>query len=127
MIVGMQSSTLVSVEEYLNTSYSPDCEYVEGKILERNLGEFDHSRLQINLGTYLRIREKEWGILAVTEQRVQVKSDRFRVPDVCVVAGARPSEQIYTRPPFLCVEILSKEDRMTDVLMKVDEYLTFGV
>src|SRR5713226_8293305 len=63
--VGMRSGTLVSVEEYLNTSYSPDCEYVEGRILERNLGEFDHSRLQINLGSYLRIREKEWGILAV--------------------------------------------------------------
>src|SRR5260370_41918646 len=99
MMIGMQRGTLVSVEEYLNTSYSPDCEYVEGKILERNLGEFDHSRLQIRLGSYLHIREKEWGIFAVIEQRVQVKSDRFRVPDVCVVAGEQPSEQIFTRPP----------------------------
>ncbi len=127
MMIGMQSGTLVSVEEYLNTSYSPDCEYVEGKILERNLGEFDHSRLQTLLTGYLLNREKEWGILAVTEQRVQVKRDRFRVPDICVLAGGLPSEQIFTRPPFLCIEILSKEDRMTDVLVKVDEYLAFGV
>src|SRR6266513_5057572 len=93
MMIGMQSGTLVSVEEYLNTSYSPDCEYVEGKILERNLGEFDHSRLQTLLTGYLLNREKEWGILAVTEQRVQVKRDRFRVPDICVLAGGLPSEQ----------------------------------
>ena len=28
---------LVSVREYLNTSYSPECEYVDGRVLERNL------------------------------------------------------------------------------------------
>ena len=37
--------TLVSVEEYLNTSYDgADREYVDGRIVERNLGEKDHSR-----------------------------------------------------------------------------------
>jgi len=36
----------VSVEEYLNTSYRPDCDYLEGELLERNVGEWDHSRLQ---------------------------------------------------------------------------------
>ena len=35
--------TLVSVEEYLNTSYDgPDREYVDGRIVERNLGEKSH-------------------------------------------------------------------------------------
>ena len=123
----MQSGALVSVEEYLKTSYSPDCEYVEGKILERNWGELDHSRPHGLLGAYLFNREKELGIYTLPSQRIQLKADRFRVPDLCVVAGARPSEQILTRPPVLCIEILSKEDRMTDVLAKVDEYLAFGV
>ena len=123
----MQTGTLVSVEEYLSTSYSPDCEYVEGKVLERNLGEYEYSRLQFKLAVHLGTREKAWGILAVTEQRVQVKPDRFRVPDVCVMTTGRPSGQIVTRPPFVCVEILSKEDRMTDLLGKVDDYLSFGV
>ncbi len=124
---GMQSDTLVSVEEYLHTSYSPDREYLEGKILERNLGEQDHSRPQGLLVGYLLNREKQWGIYVFPEQRVQVKRDRFRVPDICVVVGARPSEQIFIHPPFLCIEILSKEDRMSDVLVKVDDYLGFGV
>ena len=123
----MRIGTLISVQEYLNTSYSPDCEYVEGKILERNLGEQDHSRAQGLLYGYLLNREKEWGIYVFPEQRVQVKADRFRVPDICVVAGERPPEQIFVRPPLLCVEIVSKNDRMSEVLERVDDYLSFGV
>ena len=34
MAVGIQ----VSVEEYLHTSYRPDCDYVDGEVQERNLG-----------------------------------------------------------------------------------------
>lgn len=100
---------------------------MDGKVIERNWGEFDHSRPHGLLGAYLLIREKELGIYALLSQRIQIRPDRFRVPDVCAIAGARPSEQILTRPPFLCVEILSKEDRMTDMLVKIDDYLSFGV
>jgi hypothetical protein len=42
----MPSRTLVSVEEYLHTSYDPDCDYVDGEIVERNVGELDHSDSQ---------------------------------------------------------------------------------
>jgi len=31
----------VSVREYLTTSYRPDCDYVDGRIEERNVGEYD--------------------------------------------------------------------------------------
>ena len=39
----MATGTLASVNEYLSTSYHPDCEYIDGVILERNVGERDHS------------------------------------------------------------------------------------
>jgi hypothetical protein len=40
-------SPLTSVEEYLNTSYPDgDREYVDGHIVERNLGEKPHSKVQ---------------------------------------------------------------------------------
>ena len=42
------ATTLVSVEEYLRTSYPDgDCEYVDGEIVERNVGEIDHGRFAI--------------------------------------------------------------------------------
>lgn len=36
----------VSIEEYLNTAYHPDCDYVDGRLEERNLGQRTHARLQ---------------------------------------------------------------------------------
>jgi hypothetical protein len=38
----MATSSLVSVDQYLTTSYRPDCDYVDGVLLERNVGRFDH-------------------------------------------------------------------------------------
>ena len=46
---------------------------------------------------------------------------------LAVLVAASPVEAIFTRPPFLCVEILSREDRMTEMLERVDDYLAFGV
>src|ERR1700690_2975335 len=122
----MSTRTLIPVEEYLATSYSPDCDYVDGQVVERNLGEWDHSSLQAAIVAYFWTRRKQWGINAVPEQRVQVKPARFRIPDVCVVLG-NPSEQILTKPPFICIEILSPEDRMSRVEERIDDYLAMGV
>src|SRR5580700_274643 len=122
----MPTGMLISVEEYLATSYRPDCDYVDGQVEERNLGEFDHSRLQTAVAAYFWARRKQWGINVIVEQRVQVRPDRFRIPDVCVILG-EPSEQIFTKPPFLCIEIVSPEDRMSRVKARIDDYLTMGV
>jgi Uma2 family endonuclease len=121
------AATAISVSEYLNTSYRPDCDYIDGELLERNVGEWDHSRLQMLLSGFLLNREKDWNIVVVPEQRVQVKATRFRVPDITVMAGGDPGEQIITKPPFLCVEILSPRDRIAEMQDRINDYLTFGV
>jgi Uma2 family endonuclease len=123
----MATGTLISVSDYLTTSYSPDCDYVDGLVVERNMGEKDHSRLQGLLVGYLVSRRKEWGIHVFPEQRMQVKPTRFRVPDICVVAGVEPEEQIMTTPPLVCIEILSRDDRMSEMQERIDDYLAFGV
>jgi Uma2 family endonuclease len=123
----MSTATAISVTEYLNTSYRPDCDYLDGELLERNVGEWDHSRLQMLLSQYLFSREKQWGIVVVPEQRVQVKARRFRVPDITVIAGDPPDGPIITKPPFLLIEILSPSDRLTEMQDRIDDYLSFGV
>ena len=120
-------SNLVSVAEYLHTVYRPDCDYVDGVIVERNVGEKEHSKAQQELLFYFRERRRQWGIFVIQEQRVQVSRHRYRIPDVCVVLGAEPDEQIFTTPPFLCVEILSPEDRVSRMQERIDDYLRFGV
>jgi Uma2 family endonuclease len=61
------------------------------------------------------------------EQRVQVKPDRFRVPDLSVISRDKPVEQIFTRPPLICAEILSPEDTLRGSGDRIDYYLAFGV
>jgi len=116
---------VVSVDEYLHTAYRPDCDYVDGVIVERNVGEKDHSKLQWQLMRYL---EQHYpNFFTIHETRVQISATRFRVPDLCVFAGPEPDEQIFTHPPFLCIEVLSPEDRMSRMQAKIDDYLGFGV
>jgi Uma2 family endonuclease len=123
----MGTATLVPVEEYLNTSYDPDREYVDGEVVERNLGEKTHSTIQGNLILYLGARRKKWGIRAYPEQRVQVSRTRFRIPDVTVINLSQEQGEIFTNPPHLCIEILSKDDTMQYMQQKIDDYLNFGV
>jgi len=123
----MPSRTLVSVDEYLHTSYDPDCDYVDGAIVERNVGELDHSDLQAEIIVYFRSRLRSRSVHAFPELRVRVASKRFRIPDVCIVLGDKPSEQVLTKPPLVAIEILSKDDRMSDMQERIDDYLKFGV
>ncbi len=123
----MASRTLISVAEYLRASYRPDCDYVDGEVLERNVGETDHSWLQMVLSANLFARRGEWNITPLVEQRVQVSARRYRIPDICVVRGPKPAEQILTKPPFICIEILSPEDRWFRVQQRIDDYLAMDV
>ena len=123
----MTAATQISVDEYLRTTYRPDRDYVDGEVLERNLGEYEHARPQGLIYGYLLNREKEWGIRVVPEQRVQVKPTRFRTPDVSVVVDSTPIESIFRTPPFLCVEVLSKDDSFKSIVDRLDDYAAMGV
>jgi Uma2 family endonuclease len=123
----MDATTLVSVEEYLRTSFpDADREYIDGRIVERNVGEVDHSDWQTGIAHYLRTHYKKrfW---AGVEVRVQVKKNRFRVPDITVMTGPKPSEPIIRRPPAVAVEVLSPDDRAGDLEEKINDYLAFGI
>ena len=90
----MKTETFVSVEEYLKTSYEPECDYVDGEVQERNVGERDHSILQREFIFFFRQRQQLWKVFVFPDQRVQVSATRFRAPDVCVYVGAEPTERL---------------------------------
>jgi Uma2 family endonuclease len=119
--------TLISVEEYLGTSFRPDREYLEGEVKERNLGEFDHARLQSKLIHYFGTREAQLGVIGLVSQRVQVRANRFRVLDFCLLSATAPREQIIRTPPLLAVEVLSPDDSLAEMQDRVDDYLDMGV
>jgi Uma2 family endonuclease len=117
----------ISVEEYLSTGYEPDCEYEDGVVVERNLGEFEHSFLQIILGTIFTNNMENWGVFGLTEQRIQIAPRKFLIPDVCVLRVGSPADDILSDPPLIAIEILSPEDTKRRAEKKAAEYLEFGV
>jgi Uma2 family endonuclease len=123
----MSSATLISVQEYVATSYRPDRDYVDGELQERNLGELEHSLLQTAVVAWFWTRRKEWNVLPVVEQRVQVAPTRFRVPDVTVLRSDQAREPMITTPPLILIEVLSKDDTLRSMRERVDDYLAFGV
>ena len=100
---------------------------LEGELVERNVGEYEHSNLQGALVEWLRRRRRDWNIRVLPEQRIRVSANRFRIPDVCVVSREQELEQVFTRPPLICIEVLSKDDTLRSMQERVDDYRAFGV
>jgi Uma2 family endonuclease len=122
-----QQPEFVSVREYLTTSYRPDCDYVDGRVEERNVGEYEHGYLQTLLAVLFMNNRLAWGVLAVTDVRTQVSSTHFRVPDLSILRTDTPRERILTHPPLIVIEVLSPEDRLSRFQDRIDDYLAFGV
>jgi Uma2 family endonuclease len=120
-------TALMSIEEYLRTSYRPDCDFVDGHLEERNLGEFDHGTLQSELSFWFRSHRDEWQIRVISEQRTRVSLSRVRIPDVCVIRYDSAREPVRVTPPLLCIEILSPEDRLSRMEVRLADFLKMGV
>ena len=120
----MSVGTLVSLEEYLNTVYDPDVEYVDGVLEEPNVGDWLHPLIQSNL--IFAFRRKYPQIYAVPSLRSQTRTTRYRLPDVCVLLSA-PKTRYLLEAAFLAIEILSEDDRMSRMMEKLEEYEQKGV
>ena len=124
----MPAEVLVSVEEYLETSFEDgDREYVDGELLEYNMGEIDHGDLQGRIQVWFFARRKQLGVYPLVEVRTRVSSTRYRIPDVTLMRGEKPVGRVITQPAPLVIEILSPEDRASRMEAKIDDYLRFGI
>ena len=118
---------MVPIDAYLSETWRPDREFVDGEVLERNVGRIEHSSAQMAVAGYLFGLRQELGLSVLPEVRVQVKPTRFRIPDVCVVKGIVGEGGFLDRPPFICIEILSKDDTMSSMQERIADFLDFGV
>ncbi len=123
----MPAASLIPVDEYLRTTYRPDCDYIDGHVIGRNAGERPHGRLQVILGALFLTHFDTWKLVPLLAQRVQVSGSRYRVPDICVVRASDPADNIVMVPPLLCIEILSSEDRFSRLQERVNDFAGMGV
>src|SRR5271170_5825990 len=122
----MATSTRLSLLEYMKTSYRPDREYVDGELVVRKVGKWEHARLQALLAVWMGSQEKTWSVKVATEQKVKVSALRVRIPDVMLVSRG-PQPQIIVEPPVLMAEILSPDDTYTETQSRSADYLRMGV
>ena len=116
----------VSLEEYLHTFPSPDVDYIDGVLEERNMGELDHGDLQTELATLFRNHRDAWQVRAVVELRVQVLPTRFRIPDVCILPLSLKRTPIVREAPLLCLEVKSPEFSLAKERRRADDYIRMG-
>ena len=111
----------VSVEEYLQRTEKPNCEYKDGILYPKPLATTAYAFIQTESARLLR----EQGAVALAELTLRVRPKRFLVPDVTVV---RRIERPYpTQPAVLCIEVLSPEQHIGEMLAKCEEYRAWGV
>jgi Uma2 family endonuclease len=122
----MATALHIPLKDYLALSFRPDREYVDGEIRERNVGKWEHARVQWLLAVWFGAHEKEWGITGSTEQRIRVSQNRVRIPDL-VVLTAGPQPDVLSEPPLLVIEILSPEDTYSDTQERAQDYRAMGV
>jgi len=124
----MGVKTLVSVEEYLRTSYEGvDREYRDGEILERSVPNYDHGTVQMRFGFLFGRLGEQHGLRACSETRMRLGQDRVLIPDIAVLHPEKPATDPPTQPPLIVIEILSPTDRHSEVHQKLEEFRQWGV
>jgi Uma2 family endonuclease len=121
----MATVLAIPFEEYLRTSFRPDCDYIDGQVVERHVGEYFHARMQGLIYFELQKRAKS-SFRVFPELRVRVGVERCRIPDVCV--KALPHEiQPVLESPDIAIEVMSPDDSFPEMLERVADYLKAGV
>src|SRR6266581_5139673 len=122
----MSTKALAPVEEYLRMRFEgPDPEYLDGELLERNLGGDSHSaaqaRLVILFGKWL----DRFPFHIRVELHMKLAPARIRIADLAVFLE-KPPERIPSSPPFVAIEIVSPGDRYVEIYDKLAEYRGWG-
>ena len=123
----LKTQATMTMEEYLRTSFRSDCDFVDGQVEERALGEYKHGLLQMEVGFWSRSHKADWRIRVLTEYRTRVGQTRVRIPDVMVVEDDGLQERVRSTAPLIAIEILSTEDRLPRVLLRLEDFRRMGV
>jgi Uma2 family endonuclease len=118
---------LVSEDEYLSTSFpGVDHEYIHGELRPKPMPDRFHATIQARLATFLNALRAQ-SVEAGTEPRCRIRPGLILIPDVAAFRTDLPFENVPTTPPLAVAEVVSKDDRYSDLLHKLTEYREWGV
>jgi Uma2 family endonuclease len=122
----MSTKTQIRSEDYLRMTFEHDAEFVHGEIVERAMPDEIHSAIQFLILLRFGGLLHSYPLYPRPEIRMKVAQNAYRIADIAVFAGRRP-QPVPETPPFVVVEILSKDDRYLDLMQKLEEYRVWGV
>jgi Uma2 family endonuclease len=123
----------MTFEQYLEAfGEDDDYELIDGVPVERMSAQLDHERLYVWLLTLIHsiAEANQLGIVLGSRSAVRISNFRARLPDLLFVRAERMDIvrqlAIYDTPD-LVMEIVSPNDRRSDVLQREADYRTLGV
>ncbi len=120
------TKTQITAEQYLRMTFEHDAEFVHGEIVERSMPDYIHSTIQALLAFLFGALRQSHGLLTCCELRLRLAPDVYRIPDVSVLTHP-PEGRIPDQPPLVAIEILSTDDRHSNLMQKLEEYRAWGV
>jgi Uma2 family endonuclease len=123
----MGAKAAISLEEYLHTSFPDlDKEFRDGELVERSMPDYIHGKTQAILVALFLVLRSKFRVFPSVETRMQLRPGLILIPDVSVFYPTEP-ERFPKTPPFVVIEVLSLDDRMTEVRDKLQEFKAWGV
>ncbi len=127
--------TRVTGEELSAMGDIGPCELVEGEIIKMSPTGEKHGYVEFNLGGELRafVRQHKLGRISGGETGIFThrNPDTVRGADIVYISNERyaqrKSSSFLDVAPELVVEIMSPDDRWSDVTKKLEEYFSIGV
>jgi Uma2 family endonuclease len=129
MIGEVLAKTQIGVEEYLDLVLDdrPEPDYVHGEVVERALPTLVHSQIQALLVLLFGRLLPRVHLTLLTEPKLRIEPDLFRVADFAVYQGPRPEGRYGTSPPYVAIEIVSPDDRYGRLTQRLEDYRRWGV
>ena len=129
MMNAVLAKSQIGVEEYLELVLDdrPEPDYVDGEVVERALPTPIHAQIQTLLGILFAPLLNRFRLILMSELRVQIEPGRFRVIDFVVYRDTRPEGRYGTAPAFVAIEIVSPDDRYTELAHRLEDYRRWGV
>jgi Uma2 family endonuclease len=125
----MPARTQIGLEEYLGLIFPdrPEPDYVHGWVVERRLSNLVHAQIQALLVLLFGRLLPRLPLTLLIEPRLQIEPDLFRVADFAVYKGPRPEGRYGVTPAFVTVEIVSPDDRHSELIQRLEDYRRWGV
>ena len=128
------TQTMVTAEQLLAQGNADRCELIRGEIVPMTPASPGHGRIASRLDTRLRnyVEARSLGEVYGGDVGFHIERDpdTVRAPDIAFVRAERAAEEpergFFPGPPDLAVEVVSPDDRLSEAMAKVQDWLAAG-